>query len=314
METITTLEKANTSLEAKSLEQDFFNNWILSIDAKPKTVETYTRNIRPFIQYLLDNNIQGPTEDTIRAYRDHIAAEHKATTVQAYLIAVKVFFHYLEKQGLYNDIAKDVKNVQIEKGHKKDYLTPEQAKNLISQVDRSTLKGKRDYAILLLMLTSGLRTIEVVRANTEDLKPRGSYYVLYLQGKGRDDKSDFVKVAPATLEAINTYLKARGTNKEGEPLFSSSARRNPGERLTTKSISRLCKEYLLEAGLNSDRLTAHSLRHTAGTLNLIAGGTLQETKDLLRHKDLNTTLIYSHNLDRDKNQSEQRIEDFIFSN
>lgn len=310
MENLTTISNdiiTQTRLEA------FYNSWLNSIDAKPKTIETYARNIRPFLQFLLDENITKPTEADIVKYRNFVAENHKATTTQAYLIAVKVFFHYLEKQGLYNDIAKDIKNVQISRDHKKDYLTQEQAGELLRSIDTTTLRGKRDYAILLLMLTSGLRTIEVIRANVEDLKPRGNFTALYLQGKGRDEKADFVKVAPNTLKAINSYLQARGSNKEGEPLFTSTAHRNTGERLTTKSISRLCKEHLIEAGFNSDRLTAHSLRHTAGTFNLLAGGTIQETKELLRHKNVNTTYIYLHNLERDQNQSEERIEDFILS-
>ena len=66
------------------------------------------------------------------------------------------------------------------------------------------------------------------------------------------------------------------------------------------------------AGYDSDRLTAHSLRHTAATLNLLAGGTLQETQQLLRHSSINTTTIYAHNLDRAQSKSEERIANAIF--
>ena len=69
---------------------------------------------------------------------------------------------------------------------------------------------------------------------------------------------------------------------------------------------------MIEAGLESDRLTAHSLRHTAATLNLLNGGTVEETQQLLDHKNINTTLIYSHALERAKNNSEQRIAKAIF--
>ena len=82
--------------------------------------------------------------------------------------------------------------------------------------------------------------------------------------------------------------------------------------MTTRSISRVAKESLIDIGLDSDRLTAHSFRHTAATLNLLNGGTVEETQQLLGHKNINTTLIYSHALERAKNNSEKRIAKAIF--
>ena len=82
--------------------------------------------------------------------------------------------------------------------------------------------------------------------------------------------------------------------------------------MTTRSISRVAKENLVAAGLESDRLTAHSLRHTAATLNLLNGGTVEETQQLLGHANIKTTLIYSHALERAKNESENRIAAAIF--
>ena len=72
------------------------------------------------------------------------------------------------------------------------------------------------------------------------------------------------------------------------------------------------EDHLIEIDLKSDRLTAHSLRHTAATLNLLNGGTVEETKQLLGHANINTTLIYSHALERAKNDSENRIAKAIF--
>jgi Site-specific recombinase XerD len=82
--------------------------------------------------------------------------------------------------------------------------------------------------------------------------------------------------------------------------------------MTTRSISRVAKESLIDVDLISDRLTAHSFRHTAATLNLLSGGTVEETQQLLDHANINTTLIYSHALERAKNNSEQRIAKAIF--
>jgi integrase/recombinase XerC len=82
--------------------------------------------------------------------------------------------------------------------------------------------------------------------------------------------------------------------------------------MTTRSISRIAKDKLVNAGFNSDRLTAHSFRHTAATLNLLAGATIEETQQLLRHTNSSTTMIYAHHLDRMRNNSENRIANVIF--
>ena len=103
-----------------------------------------------------------------------------------------------------------------------------------------------------------------------------------------------------TKAALEDYLRARKATPQG-PLFTSLAHRNAGQRLTTKSISRIIKAHLTAAGLVSDRITAHSLRHTAATEALKAGATIQETQQFMRHTNINTTLIYAHNLEKENN-------------
>ena len=112
------------------------------------------------------------------------------------------------------------------------------------------------------MITSGLRTIEVIRANIEDMRTVADFTALFLQGKGHDEKTQYVKIPEPVEKAIREYLKARGTAKPTEPLFESVSNRNVKGRMTTRSISRIAKNHLVDSGLDSDRLTAHSLRHT----------------------------------------------------
>jgi integrase/recombinase XerC len=162
------------------------------------------------------------------------------------------------------------------------------------------------------MVTTGLRTISIINANIEDIRTAGDSTALYYKGKGHEEKATYVKLAEPVEEAIRDYLKARGKADGQEPLFSSVANRNSGGRMTTRSISRLAKESLIQVDLNSDRLTAHSFRHTAATLNLLNGGTVEETQQLLDHANINTTLIYSHALERASNNSENRIASAIF--
>lgn len=299
-------------VEEKELSLDMFGRWIGFVDAKPKTVSTYTRAIKQFLIYLQANGITKPTREDVIAYRDELKAKHKATTVQSYITAVKLFFQWTEREGAYPNVADRIKGAKIDKGFKKDYLNVNQTRRLLDHVDRSTLRGLRDYAILSLMATAGLRTIEVSRANIEDVRTLGDSVVLYVQGKGKDDKTDLVKIAEPVEQAIREYLKARGERDGKAPLFCSDSDRNKGGRISTRTISGIAKRNFIEIGFDSDRITAHSLRHTAATINIMNGGKIEETQQMLRHQNINTTLLYSHALERAKNKSEERIAKAIF--
>lgn len=308
-----TAASANTSaLTVQTITADLFSRWTAYIDAKPKTIETYTRNIKPFMLYLQENGITQPSRNDIIAYREQLNNGHKPATVYAYIMAVKLFFQWLEQENIYPDITKHVKGAKLDREHKKDHLTAKQAGKVLKAIDTDTLTGLRDYAIIALDMTTGLRTIEISRANIEDIHTIGEYTALIIQGKGHDEKAAYVKLAEPVEEAIRAYLTARGKTSGKDPLFASHAHRNSGERMTTRSISRIIKESLKTAGFNSDRLTAHSLRHTAATLNLLNGASLEETKQLMRHANINTTLIYAHALERENNNSESRIARAIF--
>lgn len=309
------MEKALESIAPAQLAESnaIIAAWISYIDASPKTIESYTRSIRQYARFLAENGITMPDRRTIIAYREHLAQHHSPATVQAYLAAVKQLYRFAEQEGLYTNIAGHVKSPRIDQGHKKDYLTANQAGQLLAAIERDSERGKRDYAIIILMLTTGLRDIEVCRANVGDMRPLGGCAVLHVQGKGHDDRNDFVKVTDRAERAIREYLLIRGaSNSLEEPLFASVANRNTGGRLTQRSISRMVKSRLEDVGIISDRVTAHSLRHTAATLNLLNGGTLEETQQLLRHTNINTTMIYAHDLERMANDSENRISKALF--
>lgn len=281
--------------------------FIAYLDAKPQSVATYRASIHRLFNYMATAGITNPTRADILAYRENLKQNYKPATVSLHITAARLFFRWTAQQGLYPDIADHIKGTKLEQGFKKDYLTPEQVKAILSRINHSSTTGKRDFAIMSLMITGGLRCIEVARANIEDIRTAGGFPVLYIQGKGKDDKGEYVKLSPAVEMAIRQYLTARGETNGKAPLFTSESNSSKDNRLTTRSISRIVKQRMQTAGYDSERLTAHSLRHTAATLNLLAGGTEKETQQLLRHKNINTTMIYSHDLERAKNNSENRI-------
>ena len=303
---------SNQNKMINTMSQDLLNSWLGFIDAMPKTIETYGKGLKQFFRYMKLEGIQNPTRQDILSYREYLKEDHKATTIQGYLASVKLFFKWTAQEGIYPNVADHIKGVKLDTDHKKDYLTSSQVSELLQSIDRDTLKGKRDYAILSLMVTTGLRTISVVRANVEDIRTIGGESALFYQGKGHEEKAEYVKLAPPVEKAIREYLQERGEIQKEAPLFASIANKNGGERLTTRSLSRIAKEHFISIGLNSERITAHSLRHTTATLNLLNGGSIEETQQLLGHKSINTTLIYAHALERAKNNSEARIASAIF--
>lgn len=299
-------------LKQSNLE-DLFKQFIIFIDASPNTIRTYRGSLKQWFIYLRQNQIVQPTAETVRQYRDYLQENgKKPTTVKNYIIAVKRFFQWTEEADLYPNVAKHIKSGHISKNFKRDYLTGSQARQILGHIDRSTLKGKRDYAMLVTMLTMGLRTIEVVRANIDDIRTKGNTTVLYVQGKGHEDKDDLIRMPQHVESAIRDYLSVRKANDLSEPLFTSTSNHNVDGRMTTRSIRRIVKTAFISAGYDSPRLTAHSTRHTAATLSLLNGASLQQTQELLRHRNIGTTEIYAHNIDATTNPAATDVEKAIF--
>lgn len=271
-----------------------YEKFLSYVDASPKTIETYTRNLRQFWKYIQDNNISQPTREDILAYRDEIKTRLKPSTVQNYITVVRVFFEWLEQERIYPNVAKKIKGAKIGRDHKKDYFTKSQVKTIINGIDKDSEVGLRNYAIFMLMVSCGLRTIEVSRANIEDLRARGGKEVLYIQGKGHEEKEAFVNIPAPVEKAIRTYLKARGKVKDSEPLFCSTSNNSAGGRLTTRSISGIVKESMKNAGFDNERFTAHSLRHSAVTCAIEEGQPVQVVQAFARHNNIQTTMIYYH--------------------
>ena len=308
------IRRQNNSLDvSRTLDFNIFERFINYLDASPKTVETYKKALRQFFNYLGVHGIRQPQREDVLAFRDDLKASGlKPTTVQNYITATRIFFKWTAQEGLYPNIAEHVKGAKLDKNHKKDYLTSRQAKEVLAGVQTDSEEGLRNYAILSLMVTGGLRTIEVSRADVGDLRTLGENTVLFVQGKGREEKTEYIKISAPVEKAIRTYLKARDLTTEEQPLFTSTSNNSRGKRITTRTVSSIVKTALKNAGYDSARLTAHSLRHTAITLALLAGREITEVQQFARHANLNTTMIYNHALDQAKNGCSDAITNAIF--
>lgn len=307
-----------TSSVQQIQERNFFRGelverFIRFAGVNEKSAITYKIALKQLRKYFSSNAIAMPTREDLEIWRDAMIAERKsASTIQLYLTATKIFFRWLSQEGIYPNIADHLKSrVKISHDHKKDALTSKQAGKLIRGVEGDSVKSKRDRAIIGLMSSTGVRCIEVCRADVADMVEQFGKTYLLIQGKGRSSKDAKILVPSQVAELIREYLESRG-KAEGEPLFVSTSNHNRGQRLTSHSISKMVKAHLREIGLDSARLTAHSLRHTAATTMIIAGVELTKVQQVLRHVNINTTMIYNNAVERMRNTAEQTAADSIF--
>lgn len=251
----------------------------------------------------------------------------RANTVKQYLQSVRQFFTWTAANGYYPNVAANVHAPKIRQdAHKKDALTAAdvlaiensitagaeakaaaaayKVKDTAGRISRATEQGKRLYAMYLLAVTAGLRTIEISRANIKDVEQKNGTACLYIWGKGHAEADVKKPIAPQVYDAIRDYIESRTDNPTGSsPLFVATGNRSGGKRLAATTISTMLKKALQGAGYNSDRLTAHSLRHTCGTITQELTGNLYLTQQYMRHASPATTEIYLH-VDTEKQQAD----------
>lgn len=266
-------------------------------DVKESSRKLYTRTLKLFFEWVEGKGklIADLTRTDILEYKDELFAKGLSSlSVASYLTSLRKFYEWAESEKLYPNIARGVKTPRRVQAFKKQHLTEEKSGELLHHFE--TL-SPRDYAIVNLILRTGLRTIEVVRADIADITFKGERRILKVWGKGHDSKDDFVVLTDKAYLPIKAYLDhARTKAKANEPLFASDSHRNTGERLTTRTISGLCKDGLKAIGLDSREFTAHSLRHTTAVTILKGGGSLTDAQNVLRHSSPTTTQIYTESI------------------
>lgn len=251
----------------------------------------------------------------------------KPNTVKQYLQSVRQFFSWTAANGFYPNIAANIHAPKVRQDvHRKDALTAsdvltiEQSiaagakaktteaataqKDTAGRISRATEQGKRLYAMYVLAVNAGLRTVEISRATVKDLEVKGGKAVLYVWGKGHAEADAKKPLAPEVYAAIRDYLDSRHDRPTANsPLFVSTGNRSGGRRIAETTISKMLKQAMQQAGFDSDRITAHTLRHTAGTNVQEITGNLYLTQKYMRHANPATTEIYLHN-DTEKQETE----------
>ena len=280
--------------------EELVDRFIEAQDVKQSSKLLYRRTLKQYFNWVdkksyLLSEIARPQ---LLEYKEELLSSGMSSlTVGSYITSVRRFYEWTEANKYYPNVAKGIKTPKRKQQFKKQPLLPDQATALLSYYQDKAL---RDYAIVNLLLRTGLRTIEVIRANVEDITFKGSQRVLLVQGKGRDERDNFVLLTDKAYQPIADYLATRGKVNSSEPLFTSTSNNSKGERLTTRTISYIAKEGLKAIGLDERSFTAHSLRHTTAVNILRAGGSLETAQFTLRHSNPATTQIYTATLNEER--------------
>lgn len=271
-----------------------------------ETVKTYYNGIKSFISYIGLN--EQPKRDDVISWKLDLKEKTSVSTANTWLVGVKRFFKFLSLYRLYPNITEDIKGFKISQTPKKNVLTEEQIKKIYANLlkDESDL-GIRNRALFSLLITTGLRGIEVSNARIEDLKQINGENCLFIKGKGHVDYDTYVKIPKNVLNNILEYI---GDRKKGY-IFISNSNHNKGEKITTKTIRYVIKEIFIKNGLNDETLSLHSTRRTFSCIAYNNGANIYEIQQVLRHASVTTTQRYLREADRYKNKTEQNVENIL---
>jgi site-specific recombinase XerD len=273
--------------------QDFLRNLK---DRSPETVGTYRRALHEFERwFVLEKGRFRFNTKGVDAYKQYLMQTRglHQVSVSTYLTALRRLCQYLVDIGLLaENPARAVKGNRRPSTHSRSVLTYAEIDTLRAGVEATSQLGKRDQAIIYLMLFGGLSEIEIIRADLQDLEQTLMGWYLRVQSKGHTVKDQQVPIDPPVMDAIRLYLDTRGRIRPEEPLFVSHGHRSEGQRLNTRSIRSRVQYWLTQVGLTRPGLTPHSLTHTAALLWLNDGIPIEQVKQRMRHGTLETTMIY----------------------
>ena len=296
----TSLQLPPTGIATQLRIEELVKTFIQAQDVKESSRDTYKRTLRRFLSwidkkgYLLSEIARA---ELLQYKEELLSSGMSSLTVGSYITSVRRFYEWAEANRFYPNVAKGIRTPKRLQQFRKQPLLPSQATALLNYYQDKAL---RDFAIVNLLLRTGLRTIEVIRANVGDIVFKGSQRVLLVQGKGRDERDNFVVLTDKAYQPIAEYLATRDRISSSEPLFTSTSNNSKGDRLTTRTISYIAKEGLKAIGLNERSFTAHSLRHTTAVNILRAGGSLETAQFTLRHSNPATTQIYTATLNTER--------------
>lgn len=265
-------------------------------NASPLTLKSYREDLELLLDYLQEafGRLPQPKELTTLDLRGYVAWQTESgyakTTIARRLASMRSLFRFAKREGLVeSNPAKPLRNPRRSR-KLPHFLSSEELGRLLGAPPADTPLGLRDRAILETMYSAGLRVSETVALSDGDLDLDEG--VARVRGKGR--KQRLAPIGSYAAAALQRWLDVRSLAR-GEPAGAAAPvfLNKFGRRITTRSVARMLEKYLRETGLDG-RTSPHTLRHSFATHLLDRGADIRSVQELLGHKSLVTTQIYTH--------------------
>jgi integrase/recombinase XerC len=265
-------------------------------NASELTLKSYAEDFNSLLDYFQDRvgHVPAPAQADTAMLRGYVSYLHECdyakTTMARRLACLRSFFRYCQREQLVT--TNPAKALRTPRTGRKlpHFLTTEQIIKLLEAPPANEAEGLRDRAILETMYSAGLRVAELVSLDLESWDRDAN--ILRVLGKGKKER--IAPVGRHASKALDRWLEVREPSMDApeddkDALFLNRF----GERLTTRSIGRMLEKYLKLTGLDR-QTTPHTLRHTFATHLLDGGADLRSVQEMLGHKSLTTTQIYTH--------------------
>jgi integrase/recombinase XerC len=276
---------------------DFLRHLGLEKNASPLTVKSYREDLHQamtFFRGKLGGRAPEPAQVTTRLLRAYLAWLHEQgyakTTVARRVAAVRSLCRFLCRQGVLETNPADGLRGPRQDKKLPHFLSVDHLQRLLEAPAGDTPLGLRDRAMLETLYSAGLRVSELTGLNLEDVDLDSG--LATVRGKGKRER--LALLGPPSLKALKSWLAVR------LPLAERRAKPQPavflnknGTRLTSRSVGRLLEKYLVVAGIDP-RTSPHTLRHSFATHLLDRGADIRSVQELLGHRSLATTQIYTH--------------------
>lgn len=268
---------------------DFIDDLTNNKKLSKNTIESYSRDIKQYLSYLEENNIdfKDAKRGNIIAYILFLEKENKApSSISRSIASIRSFYHFLLKNNIINyDPTIDLESPKIEK-KMPEILTIGEVEKLLSMPIDNNFKGSRDKAMLELLYATGVRVTELVNLNIDDVNLNLGFVKL------NGTKERVVPIGRMAQKAVNIYINEYRQEflkgKESNVLFLNFH----GQKMTRQGFWKIIKSYAKDAGIEK-KITPYTLRHSFAAHLIENGADLKSLQQMLGHADISTTQIYA---------------------
>lgn len=286
-------------VESNNLLEQFLEKIIVEKGSSRNTVAAYKRDIENFLSRINQKDLASVSLDNLRAYVSSLAEKNflQPKTIARKVSALRQFFLFLHEENFIN------KNPAV------NLETPKLSKNIPTVFDEAEIKrllsecykdasaaGLRNIAMLELLYAAGMRVSELISLKLSQLNLNGKEDILpYIIIKGKGNKERVVAINQKAIDAIKKYLLSIDRfTKDKNNLWLFPSKQSGVGHMTRQYFGKILKKIAYQAGLNFQKISPHKIRHSFATHLLNHGANLRVIQELLGHKDIGTTQIYTH--------------------